>query len=262
MKRNTIAVAVSCIALSLGVLTSTPAIASDIKSDRIASSVNIDTSASSPVMVYTDAKRKTTANVNLRKGAGTQYKSIMVIKKGTLVKYHQTKNGWSKVNANGKTGWINNKYLSKNTSSKKKSVTASNKGKNSYQRKALSYLKQFGCGNVKVTFTNKNFGGNGQADMGKQSILLKNNMPMYRMKYVTAHECAHIKQARAYNSDWNRLYKDLKRVHGKVSNVRALDLNADCVTKSLGIKEYHYTNRCTKSQLNAAKKIWKVKRVF
>lgn len=55
---------------------------------------------------------KTTANLNLRKGAGTNHKSIRVIKKGTTVtKTGKTNGQWVQVKTSGKTGWVSSHYL-------------------------------------------------------------------------------------------------------------------------------------------------------
>lgn len=55
---------------------------------------------------------KTTANLNLRKGAGTKHKSIATLKKGTTVtKTGKTNGKWWQVKANGKTGWVSSSYL-------------------------------------------------------------------------------------------------------------------------------------------------------
>ena len=49
--------------------------------------------------------------VNVRSGAGTQYKILTVVKKNTELEYTaQASNGWYSVMINGETGWISNKY--------------------------------------------------------------------------------------------------------------------------------------------------------
>lgn len=53
-----------------------------------------------------------TTNVNLRKGAGTSYSKICTLSKNTEVKaFAEVSNGWYKVEANGKTGYIIGDYL-------------------------------------------------------------------------------------------------------------------------------------------------------
>ena len=53
---------------------------------------------------------KTTGDVNLRTGAGTDYSRITVIYKGSKITVLSVGNGWSQVSYNGQTGYISNKY--------------------------------------------------------------------------------------------------------------------------------------------------------
>lgn len=53
-----------------------------------------------------------TSNVNLRKGAGTSFGKIITLTKGSAVTaVAKVSNGWLKVNANGKTGYIIDDYV-------------------------------------------------------------------------------------------------------------------------------------------------------
>ena len=54
---------------------------------------------------------RTTGNVNLRSGAGTDYSRITVIGKGTNITVLSVGGSWSQVSCNGQTGYISNKYL-------------------------------------------------------------------------------------------------------------------------------------------------------
>lgn len=54
---------------------------------------------------------KTTANLNMRKGASTSYGIILTIPKGGQVTVFSSSNGWSQVTYNGKTGYVSNSYL-------------------------------------------------------------------------------------------------------------------------------------------------------
>lgn len=56
--------------------------------------------------------RWTSANVNIRKGSGTNHGSLGVVKANERVTYIKTSNGWSNVKSSKGTGWISNKYLS------------------------------------------------------------------------------------------------------------------------------------------------------
>ena len=53
---------------------------------------------------------KTTGNVNLRTGAGTDYSRITVIRKNTNVTVLSVGGSWSQVSYNGQTGYISNSY--------------------------------------------------------------------------------------------------------------------------------------------------------
>lgn len=207
----------------------------------------------------------TTAKLSMRTGASTKYKVIKTLPRGTKVVVKSARPGWGKVSALGKTGWVSSKYLSNN---KPKAIKAKPKPKaqpkyksGSLQGKAQSYLKSFGCANVPVTWVNSNR-FNGQVNLAQQTIKLNKKMPSYRLKYVTAHECHHIKQSKAYNGDWNRMFRDMKRAHPGVSEMTALERNADCATRRLGIKEWNYTKSCSAKQKAAAKRIWEGKRAY
>lgn len=64
-----------------------------------------------------------TTSLNVRKGPGTSYAKLCVLKKGQAVtKLGTAKNGWYKIKVNGKTGYASNKYLS----TKKPSTSKSN----------------------------------------------------------------------------------------------------------------------------------------
>ena len=55
---------------------------------------------------------RTTAVLNLRRGAGTSYSSIMKIPQNATVSVLSSySNGWSKVNYSGKVGFVSNQYL-------------------------------------------------------------------------------------------------------------------------------------------------------
>ena len=69
----------------------------------------------SSVAALAAGKVKTTGNVNMRTGAGLQYKIIRTISKGTSLNYDKTaKDGrgvmWYHVTYNGKTGWVSSRY--------------------------------------------------------------------------------------------------------------------------------------------------------
>lgn len=56
-------------------------------------------------------KKVTTANLNMRTGAGTNYSIITTIPNNTVVDVISTSNGWSKIKYNGKEGYVSASYL-------------------------------------------------------------------------------------------------------------------------------------------------------
>ena len=86
------------------------------------------------VDTYTESntitKVVTATNLNVRSGAGTNYSVIGSLKNGTIVPVISESNGWSKINYNGKTGYVSSNYLgNKNTSSDNTSSSESIKYK-------------------------------------------------------------------------------------------------------------------------------------
>ncbi|MDO4173371.1 MAG: SH3 domain-containing protein [Eubacteriales bacterium] len=68
-----------------------------------------------------------TANtsVNVRSGAGNNYPVVTCVSKGQSVTVNGSSGNWTKVTANGKSGYIYNKYLSNGSSSNPSSGTSS-----------------------------------------------------------------------------------------------------------------------------------------
>jgi len=64
-----------------------------------------------PPKTNTGSVRYTTANLNLRSGAGTGYRSLGVIPKGERVTVLATSGGWAKLTSSRGTGWSSASYL-------------------------------------------------------------------------------------------------------------------------------------------------------
>lgn len=81
------------------------------------------TTVSSSKAVKFSGKYKTTAALNMRKGASTKYKRITTLKKGAVVtaKYKKTASGkkWYKVKYKSKYGWVSASYVKKYKKAKK-----------------------------------------------------------------------------------------------------------------------------------------------
>ncbi|MDR7360360.1 SH3 domain-containing protein [Paeniglutamicibacter sulfureus] len=65
-----------------------------------------------PDLVTFSAPRWTTANLNLRSGAGTRYGSVAVVPKGERVLLGRSSGGWANVKTSKGTGWVSVIYLS------------------------------------------------------------------------------------------------------------------------------------------------------
>lgn len=59
------------------------------------------------------AKLVNATSLNVRSGAGSNYKKIGSLTKGTKVSVISESKGWSKIKYNGKNGYVSSKYLKK-----------------------------------------------------------------------------------------------------------------------------------------------------
>ena len=75
----------------------------------------------------TTVKKVTTANLNLRTGAGTNYPVIKTIASNTVVEVLETSEGWSKIKAGSDIGYVSNSYLADSNSSSSNSGLVSSK---------------------------------------------------------------------------------------------------------------------------------------
>ncbi|MEE6451398.1 SH3 domain-containing protein [Gottfriedia acidiceleris] len=73
--------------------------------------VGLETSKASAAIVNIKTKYQSTANLNLRQGAGTTYKTLLVIPKGKVITATQKNGNWYKVTYSGQTGWVSGTYL-------------------------------------------------------------------------------------------------------------------------------------------------------
>lgn len=92
-------------------------------------------------------KYKTTASLNMRKGAGTKYKKITTLKKGVSVTYLSKKNGWYRVSYKGKKGYVSSKYL-------KRTTKVSNSGRTMYVTSTAYTAYCSGCSGRTATGIN------------------------------------------------------------------------------------------------------------
>jgi uncharacterized protein YvpB len=71
----------------------------------------VQAQAPAPAPSVTSTYIKTTANLNMRTGAGTGYAIITTIPAGTKLESLGTSGGWHKVSFSGRTGWVSGSYV-------------------------------------------------------------------------------------------------------------------------------------------------------
>ena len=120
-----------------------------------------------------------TTSVNVRAGAGNGYKVVTVLKKGQVVAKTGSSGNWTKVTANGKTGYVYNKYLTSGGStttnaSKKPSASTSSTGSKTYM------------GNYKLTFyAGDSTTASGRTPRVNHTIAADTSvLPMYTKVYI------------------------------------------------------------------------------
>ena len=120
-----------------------------------------------------------TTSVNVRAGAGNGYKVVTVLKKGQVVAKTGSSGNWTKVTANGKTGYVYNKYLTSvgsttTNASKKPSASTSSTGSKTYM------------GNYKLTFyAGDSTTASGRTPRVNHTIAADTSiLPMYSKVYI------------------------------------------------------------------------------
>ena len=120
-----------------------------------------------------------TTSVNVRAGAGNGYKVVTVLKKAPVVAKTGSSGNWTKVTANGKTGYVYNKYLTSGGStttnaSKKPSASTSSTGSKTYM------------GNYKLTFyAGDSTTASGRTPRVNHTIAADTSiLPMYSKVYI------------------------------------------------------------------------------
>ena len=218
----------------------------------------------------------TTANLHVRAKPTVKSKSHGVLKKGTTVKSHGTKGKWHKITYKGKTRWTSGKFLKpvkKSTIGKGKPVKSKKKKKKVTKSKKKHVVKKKtkkvtgnskyaiarraananGCASAKIVFDSRTLRGHlGTADWYNNTIHVASRNSKKKLPSVVVHECAHLKQYRAYNGNIKALARDMNRVHG-TKGWRGLELNADCMARYRGYKHTYYSSRnCTGKKRTAA----------
>lgn len=73
--------------------------------------VSLQAQVQAPAPSASETYIKTTANLNMRTGAGTGYSIVTTIPSGTKLESLATSGGWHKVSYNGRTGWVSGSYV-------------------------------------------------------------------------------------------------------------------------------------------------------
>jgi hypothetical protein len=124
-------------------------------------------------------------------------------------------------------------------------------------------LNRHGCKSSKIRLNDKRLGryANGAADWHNNTILLRSTMPAYRLNYVAAHECMHMRQYRAYGGNVKALSAAMNKIYGG-RGFTGLERNADCMTRAVGITVTNkaYASSCKGTKGKAAKRILAGKR--
>lgn len=127
-------------------------------------------------------------------------------------------------------------------------------GTDAYQRRVRTLMTELGCGAVNVQITAQS---GGSAIPTENRIRLENNMAEWEFGYVIDHECAHIAQFRAYDSDvWRYLDGEerLAQIY-RVTGSTGMEMNADCIARLQGYTWGHYTKDCSGARGTAARAI-------
>lgn len=126
-----------------------------------------------------------TTSVNVRAGAGNNYKVVTVLRQGQTVSTSGSSGNWTKVTANGKTGYVYNKYLSSSASGT--STTASKKQTSSASSSSSSSSsKGRYMGNFKLTFySGDSTTASGRSPRVNHTIAADTSLlPMYTQVYI------------------------------------------------------------------------------
>ncbi|MCE1179187.1 MAG: hypothetical protein LWW86_09210 [Micrococcales bacterium] len=122
----------------------------------------------------------------------------------------------------------------------------------SYYQYVRSLVTYYGCSSTPVAITSA-YGHQGTFDFARNRIYIAPGLSSYRLRYVTAHECAHAKQLRAYGgvAGYWTMQRRMNQIYGGTGTT-GLERNADCVTRVLGLTGQRYTTYCPSSRRTAA----------
>lgn len=122
-----------------------------------------------------------------------------------------------------------------------------------YHAEIKSLLATYGCSGAGVSTTDPRLGQNrGKADWFNNTVLIRPGLTGESLRYVVAHECAHLRQYRAYDGDVGSLEVEMNQIYGG-SDFGGLEQNADCIVQRMGVRaSYIYTRDCSGARGSAA----------
>lgn len=123
----------------------------EVKSTTSNTSVDANRFAGEKIATVASKKYKTTAALNMRKGASTKYKRVAVLPKGATVTYVGKKGSWYKVSYKGKKGYVSSKYLKR---TKKASGSNYSSGRTMYVEATAYTAYCYGCSGITATGIN------------------------------------------------------------------------------------------------------------
>ena len=95
-----------------------------------------------PILALAKTGKVTASSLNIRKSADSDSKVVGTLKEGATVTIQDTSGSWYKISANGKTGYVNKKYIkitnSSDSSKSKSSSSKSSSSKNSSSKSSGS----------------------------------------------------------------------------------------------------------------------------
>ena len=127
-----------------------------------------------------------TTSVNVRAGAGNQYKVVTVLSKGQVVTKTGSSGNWIKVNANGKTGYVYKKFLTDGGSSSSTSTPSKpSTSKPSTSTPSISGSKTY-MGKYRLTFhAGDTITASGRTPRVNHTIAADTSiLPMYSKVYI------------------------------------------------------------------------------
>lgn len=123
-----------------------------------------------------------------------------------------------------------------------------------YKRTAYNYMKAY-CPNQVINLIG---GWTSYAYSGSQRIEMSTQLGTGKvLQYVALHECAHIRQFKLYNNDFQTMQPRLNAIFGGTGSL-GMERAADCMAYAMGADSAYggsYWRTCSSAQVSAARKM-------